>query len=112
MAAVPPAIIFVNNDLVPQVQAHIEKQLHINQTFDGYAFDGYIANNPSYPSDIIKFNRRVLVIRSYEELNNRTISDVVVFVKAGLASVLKNKFGPPVDTFPVEKLYWGQLGVF
>lgn len=112
MVAVPPAIIFVNNDLTPNIQAHLEKQLHINQTFDGYMFDGYVANNPSFKDLVIRFNQRVLVIRPFTETQNRDIADVVIFIKTAMASVLKNKFGPPIDTYPVEKLHWGQLSIF
>lgn len=112
MVAVPNAIIFINNDLVPQAQAHIQTQLHISQTLDGYAFDALLISDPTFLTNVIAQKRRILVLRPYTELQNRTVADVVIFVKAGMASVLQNKFGGPIDTFPVVNLHWAQLGLF
>jgi len=112
MVAVPNAIIFVNDDLVPQAKAHIQTQLHISQTLDGYEFDAILISDPTFLTDVAAQNRRILVIRPFTELTNRAVADVVIFVKAGMASVLKNKFGPPIDSFPVLRLHWGQFGIF
>ncbi len=112
MVAVPPAIIFVNDDLTKEVLGVVQRQLQINETIDGYEFDDRVAAEPNYPAIIHQLNLRLLVIRPFTELENRDKADVVVFMKAGLASVEKNKFGPPRETFPIKKLYWGQLRVF
>lgn len=112
MGALPSAIIFVNNDLVPQVQAHIEKQLHISQTLDGYAFDATLISDTTFITNVTAQNRRILVIRPFTELENRTIADVTIFVKNGMAAVLQNNFGGPLATFPLINLHWSQLGVF
>lgn len=109
----PPAIIIVNNDLSASVQATIVKQLHIDQVMDGYTFDQTIEANPNWPSDIKNIHeQRILVVRSLRELNNREYADVVAFVAHGLISIEYNKFGPPVRSFPVKKIHWGQLCVF
>lgn len=112
MSALPSAIVFVNNDLVDSVREMLIKQLHIDQTFTGSQFDDIIANNPDYPQTVKQLRQRIMVIRSFEELENREIPDVVLFVKAGLASVEKNNFGPPGITLQVINLYWGALGKF
>lgn len=110
--AIPPAIIFVNDDLVTQVRNHLVKQLHINAIYDGYAFDGYIETNPAFVNSVYTSNMRIMVIRPFTELTNRSVADIVIFVKAGLASVLDNKFGLPSATHEVVDLTWGKLGKF
>ncbi len=112
MIAVPPAIIFINDDLVPQVRAWIVRQLHINEVIDGYVFDARVAADSSYPDKIRQLGLRLMVVRPFNELENRTLADVVIFVKNGMAAIEKNKFGPPSCSYPVSNLYWGQLCIF
>jgi hypothetical protein len=113
MVAVPSAVIFVNNDLTIQVRNWIIKQLHINEYMDGYVFDRRVAADPDYVAKTVTaLNRRILVIRSMRELENRSQADVVIFVKNALASVLHNNFGPPGQTHEVINLHWGQLSIF
>lgn len=111
MVAIPPAIIFVNDDLSPSAKEVIIRQLFINTVLDGYTFDSYIAADPSYPAKIKQLNQRVMVIRTFADRFDVTtwgIPDVVVFVKQGLASIEVNK-GAPGFTVPVLKLNWGYL---
>ena len=108
----PAAIIFVNNDLTTNVQERLVRQLHIDEVIDGYAFDDRVTADPNYPSNIKQLNLRLMVVRSFEELENRALADVVIFVKAGLAAVLKNNFGPPAFTCEVLDIYWGKLSVY
>ena len=82
----PTGIIFVNNDLAGNTQSTLEKQLFITQTFDGATFDGYVAANPDYPTFVRSNNMRVMVIRSFEELENRALADVVIFVTYAIIS--------------------------
>lgn len=112
MVAVPSAIILVNNDLVDQVRSHLVTQLHITEVIDGYVFDDRIAANSSYPDTIRADGYRLMVVRSFAELESRELADVAIFIKNGLASVLKNNFGPPGATFEVLNLHWGQLCIF
>jgi CO dehydrogenase/acetyl-CoA synthase epsilon subunit len=112
MVAVPAAIVFMNDDLVVQVKNWIIKQLHIDLVFTGDEFDALVEDDVDYPNKMRGLNRRILVIRDFRELDNRAHADVVVFVKNGVATVEKNKFGPPNQTFLVRKLHWGQLCIF
>lgn len=112
MVAVPSAIVMVNQDLTAQVRAHIIKQLHISEAVFGAEFDSRIEADPDYVNVVKSQNMRILVERPYTELDNRTEADVVIFIKNGLASVLKNNFGPPGKTFPVLNLHWGQFCIF
>jgi len=111
MVAVPPAIIIMNNDLVPDVVSWIVRQLQITETIDGATFDARIAANPDYPDVVHALNERLLVIRNFRELDNRQAADVVVFVKNGMAAIEQNKFGPPGQTYRLRDLHWGQMYV-
>lgn len=108
----PPAIVFVNNDLSQNVENMLVRQLHIDEVVDGYVFDDRVIAIPNYLASIPAQNLRIMVVRSFEELENRDLAQVVIFVKAGLAAILVNGFGPPGLTFPVVNLTWGKLGVY
>lgn len=110
--AVPPAIIIMNNDLVPDVQSWIEYQLQITETINGATFDARIAANPDYPAQVRQLLERLLVIRDFREETNRNEADVVVFVKNGMAAIEQNNFGPPGQTYRLKDLHWGQLYVY
>ncbi len=112
MVVLPAAIILVNNDISANVQAMLVRQLFIDEVLDGYVFDDRVTADSDYPNLVKRQQRRLLVVRSFEELNNRTNMDVVIFFKNGLVSVLQNNFGPPVATFLVINLAWGKLGVY
>lgn len=108
----PSAIIFCNNDLTDQVKSVIQRQLFINDTMTGIEFDARVSVNPNYVEDIHSNGLRILVIRPFTELTNRELADIVIFCKAGLASILKNNFGPPGQTFPIDRFYLSQLLIF
>lgn len=112
MAIAPFAIVFVNNDLTDNVRDFLVKQLLIDEVIDGYVFDDRVAADPGYPASIKANKERLLVKRSFQELENRALADVAIFVKAGLAYVLKNNYGPPGQTHPVIILTWNKLGIF
>lgn len=103
----PGAVIFVNNDLTSNVLEHLLRQLYIDG-YDGYIsgteFDARVAADPNYPTIVHLQNLRILVIRDFWDGYNRNLADVAIFVKAGLATIEANKFGPPGQTFPVTTL--------
>lgn len=109
---IPAAVVFVNNDLTDSVRDAIVKQLHITFFLSGAEFDAQIASNPDYANEQKRQNNRVMVIRSFEELQNREYADVVMFVKQAEITIETNKFGPPSLTMPIDKLTWGKLGIF
>ena len=110
--AIPTGIVFVNNDLTESVRDALVKQLYISEIMDGYTFDHTIANNPDYPTQVKNSNGRVMVVRSFKELQNRTIADVVIFVTHGTANVEENKFGPPGLVLRVAELTWQKICVY
>lgn len=112
MAIRPAAIIFVNNDLTDNVRSMLVRQLHINEVIDGYVFDDRVTADPYYTRLVKANNQRIMVVRSFRELENRTLADVVIFVAHGLAAIEENKFGPRCQTYPVVDLTWGKLCIF
>lgn len=112
MIILPSAIVFVNNDLTDNVLNKLKTQLFITDVFDGYTFDGYVNTYQNFLTVIKAQNRRVLVIRPFNDYTNRNMADVAMFIKNGLASIEYNKFGPPGQTYKVLELYWGKLGIF
>lgn len=102
----------MNADLVDQVKAHFVKQLGISEVLDGYTFDARIAADSSYPTKIKQLNLRLLVIRPFTQLENRDLADLVLFVKNGIATTLKNGYGPPVQGVAILNIHWSSFGKF
>lgn len=112
MASVPSAIIFINNDLVPQVKSYIARQFHIDETMDGYVFDERVAADSNYPAKIKQLNVRIMVVRSLADYTNRELADLVLFYKEGMLTTLKNNFGPPTISVRADLVHFGQFCVF
>jgi len=106
------AVIFVNNDLTDNVRNYLVRQLRISDVVDGYVFDDRIAADADYKNKLAQLGLRIMVVRSYEELENRDLADVAIFVSHGLAAILKNNYGPHGQTYEVLDLTWGQLCIF
>lgn len=101
----PPVIFFVNADLNDKSVSTLQTQLYINDTMTDAEFDARVAADPNYPAIVHLQDLRILVIRKdFHDLTNRTLADVVIFVKQGLATILKNNFGPPGLSLPIERL--------
>lgn len=116
----PPAIIFVNDDLVEQIKNVLKSQLFLDEILSGDQFDGYVlAENyitvdgeitqSDYVDKLKIDKKRILVVRTFNNLQNKNLADIVIFIKAGLASIQKNNFGPPMQTYPVASLTMFQL---
>lgn len=116
MTIYPAAIIVVNADLTNNVQEMIVRQLGIDEILDGYTFDqnnltdGYY--DGYYSADVKRHHKRILVVRPLDDAFDRTVPDIVAFVKAGLIAIEENKFGPHGVTYPIVNLTWGKLGIF
>jgi hypothetical protein len=101
----PPGIFLVNADLNAQNIATLQSQLYINDTMTDTEFNARVAIDPNYPANIHSQYMRILVIqKDFHDLTNRTLADVVIFVKQGLATILKNNFGPPGLSLPIARL--------
>ena len=108
----PAAVVFVNDDLTSSVQSMLVTQLQISEVIDGDTFDARLAADANYVATVKQLDLRLMVIRPFTELQNRTEADIAMFVSHGLASILTNKFGPPGQTHPVVNLTWGKLSIF
>lgn len=111
-ALYPSAVIVVNNDLTDNVKNMLVKQLAIDEVLDGYTFDSLIDGYASYIQDNKKLNKRILVIRSYQDNFDRNLTDVNIFVKLGMAHVLQNKIGPHSITYRIVNLTWDKLCIY
>lgn len=114
MPPIPSAIIFVNDDLTPGVQGPLQTQLYISEAITGAEFDARVSSDPEYPRIVHINGLRILVIRSFrhKHRHNFHLADVVIFIKAGLASVESNRCGPcdePGHTSPVVYLTVAKL---
>ena len=109
MGCIPSGIIFINEDLNDILKATIKTQLQIHEIMSGAEFDTRVSVDPNYPQIVRLQKLRILVVRNLHDQTNRNYADVVIFVKAGMASVEKNNFGPPGLTLPVNTLYIHQL---
>ena len=110
MSVTVPAIIFVNNDSPQETIDILSSQLYIIEVMSGQEFDARIEADPNYPNIIHFNNLRILVTRDYfSDFNNRNIADVSILVKWGMASILKNNFGPPALSLAINKLDIHQL---
>lgn len=103
--SIPSAIIFVNADLTDSLKEILAEQLNVTETMTGAEFDARMAWDPNYATVVHLQKIRILVIRTdFRDYTNRTVADVVMFVKQGLVSIEKNNFGPPGLTLPLERL--------
>lgn len=109
MSSLPGAIIFVNNDLNDVLKNKISSQLFVNEIVLGQLFDARVTADGYYADNVRNIGLRLLVIRDLSDTTNRILADVVIFVKSGLASVLKNNFGEPGQTYTVDGLYIHEL---
>jgi hypothetical protein len=112
MLVPPGAVVFVNNDLTDNVRDFLVRQLRISEVIDGYVFDDRMAADPDYKTKLCQLCQRIMVVRSYEELESRELADVAIFVSHGLAAILKNNFGPHGTTHTVVDLTWGKLCIY
>ena len=122
----PPALIFINanidgygysyadgysgGDFDTVGKATLEAQLYIDETIIADEFDRRINSNPNYVDLIHSFNYRILVIvPNIHTYVNNSYADVVLFVKYGVASILKNNCGPHGLTLPLTNIEIHQL---
>jgi hypothetical protein len=111
ISVAPPAVIFINSDLSPQVLGVFQSQLFINQTMDGPTFDANLAADGYYAAEIIASGQRILVLRDLvADTNNREYATIVLYGgRNGMCSVLSCKYGPPNITLPTARVYLTNL---
>lgn len=101
----PTGIIFINSNISEQVLDVVKRQLRIDYTYDFNYFNESITNDGYFG-----LNQRLLILVSdFENVENREKADVVLYVKMGLAYILKNNFGPTGLTVQVDRMYIHKL---
>lgn len=101
----PAAIIFINSDISDKTKSTLVSQLHINESMTGTEFDARVVADPNYPTIVELQGLRILVIRdTFRDLTNRSYADLVLFFAHGLVTIEKNNFGPPGQTFAIERI--------
>lgn len=106
---IPGAIILINEEISDVIKTHIIKQLQIEETITGTEFDARLLIDPDYVKNVRALRSRVMVLKDFRDTTNRTVFDVVLYVRHGIASIERNCFGPPSQSFPVHNLHWGQI---
>ncbi len=102
----------------------LQTQLRINDTMTKAEFDARVVADPNYPTIVHLQGLRILVIvpeysdgyqsyppRFHPHINipNVELADVVMFLHQGLADIEKNRFGPPFQSFEVQRINMYQL---
>jgi len=108
----PGAILFINKEVSEQVLSVIQSQLFINETMS----DGYFISKINDDGYYVQKNKadgyRILVIlENFNDISqpDRSLADVVMFVKNGLLSIEKNNYGPPMPSMTISDLYIHKL---
>lgn len=127
MSSLPSAIFFINGDInYPPTPPYfpgtdpnaptntltiLQTQLFINDTMTKTEFDARVETDPNYPTIVHLQNLRILVIvplyndgYHYMAVPNIQYADVVMFLHSGLADVEFNRFGPPCQNYPTQRL--------
>jgi hypothetical protein len=100
----PPAIIFINNDIENSINT-LSTQLFIHEIITKQQFDNRMIANPNYAQSIYLDNIRLVVLLvDMNDLLHRDLADVVLFYSHGLIKVQDNKYGPPGNTFNLNKI--------
>jgi hypothetical protein len=116
---VPGVLILVNDNITtatlgtlatsvdpdPSTIQGIDTQLDITETITFEEFNARIDVDPNYPK-IIHLNRlRVLVIsKNFQDKRNRQLFDIVMFIKQGITSVEKCKYGAPGFSIDTQRI--------
>ncbi len=124
MSSLPPAIFFINGDITyppqppffPGTSASselqtIQTQLFIDDTMTKAEFDARVAVDPNYPTIVHLQGLRILVIvplyndgYTYMNIPNIQYADVVMFLHQGLADIEYNRFGPPGQSYEIQRM--------
>jgi len=122
----PPAIIFINSDLITHytdgyyldgqavnpdgyinnlTRNLLEQQLWIDETMTFREFSARVSVDPNYHTVVHLQSKRILVILTdFYDVAHRNLADLVLFYTHGMVYVEKNNYGPPGLTLPLERL--------
>lgn len=104
----PGGIVFVNEDVSPQVVEVLKRQLYITEQIDYNTLQDRFNEDGYYIYKVRENLDRILVLINYTE-TPRDSADVVIYIRLGLAYIEKNNFGPPGLAMQVDRLYINSL---
>jgi hypothetical protein len=99
----------INADLTENTQAALVRQLQLSEVITGSEFSLRITQSPFYPTIVKQNNIRLMVVDALYNWPNRSIFDIVLFLKDGMISVLQDGYGPPRTLLPLDRVYWHEL---
>lgn len=103
--SLPSIIFFINADISPITQLTLKNQLMIDEIMSDTEFHARVSVDPNYPIVVHLNDLRILVIcQNLRDLTNRDLADIVLFIKQGQATVLKNNLGPPTISTSIERI--------
>lgn len=116
-------VVFPGTDPKISELTTLQTQLFIDDTMTKTEFDARVVADPNYPTIIHLQGLRILVIvPSYNDgyvydpdsdsdwdnphinISNVDLADVVLFLHQGLADVEKNNFGPPGQSYEIQRI--------
>ncbi len=100
----PGAIVFVNGNTSTGILDKLKSQLEITDSITAEEYDARLTVDPNYYQIIHTNKLRVLATYTNSTINNKDFIDIILFVKNGLAAVLKNNNGPPGLTYQVDRI--------
>jgi len=102
----------------------LQTQLFIDDTMTKSEFDARVASDPNYPTIVHLQGLRILVIvpeysdgyghyqphhHPHINVSNVQYADVVMFLHQGLADIEKNHFGPPGQSYEIQRINMYEL---
>jgi hypothetical protein len=123
----PPAIIFINHEITypqkagpvfpgstpnstqsyvgPSELTNLQTQLFINDTMSKGEFDARVKVDPNYPTIVhLQMFRILVILHTFRDPINREYADVVMFLKQGIAAIESCRFGPPGQSYDIQRL--------
>lgn len=94
-----------NKDAALSELTNLQIQLFINDTITKAEFDARVIADPNYNTVIHLQGYRILVILpTFQDLVNRALADVVMFLYRGQADIEFNRFGPPNKSINLQRI--------
>lgn len=110
MTQLPPAIVFVNQDISESIKNVLIEQLYIDETITITDFEQRLLSDAAYVDTVHNNGTRLLVVvNDFRNYSQRNLADIVIFVKQGQATILKNNYGPPGLVVPISNINIYQL---
>jgi len=102
----PPGATFIGADPSSSTLTTLMTQLYIPicDVMTKAEFDARLAVDPNYATVVhLQLLRILVILPDFHDLTNRQYADVVMFYHQGLIDIEKNKFGPPGQSYELQR---------